>query len=1000
MCSVYGGFGALSFCYDFDESSGATLLDGSGAGHNGAISGRGVTYHAAALTTNSAYAEATDGETGSMTSGVNPAAGSFSSSFFVKLKANANNYPRLASTGDPLHTSPDSGWYIVADAESSNAVYASMGYGTGNVSFGYIPLALGTSANVTLTYSATSKVATLCVGSSSPACASQTLPDAYVSSGNPLVYGGGSQYAAASESVDEAGFWQGTVLSSSQISTIAAYAGTAVAPTPAPSPSPTPTTKPDAMCSLYGGYATLSFCYAFAEASGTTLLDYSRAARNGTISGLGVAYRTTGLTTNSASAERTDGTSGSMTSGFDPTSGSFSLSFFVDLLANADNFAQLASTASAPLTSPAAGWYIALDAQSAKQVYASLGYGSGNISFGYVPLALNTPANVTLTYNANTKVATLCVGGKTPTCATQTLPAAYVASGNPINFGGGSQYAAANATFDEAGYWQGTVLTSSAISTIAGYVAPAVAPSPSPTPVATTTPALNDWPTYGYDAQRSGFNPNTAGISPRSIANGGLHLAWQVANNGAQTQPIVATNVGGHRALLIVGSYYSMYAYDAMTGATVWGPVALQKQNLNECGSSGVAGTPYYDAALGAVFVAAGNGSSPNHVILYELNAATGSIIKQTDVTSTLLVGESVSGHTAVTFANGLLYLGTASNCENASWRGRVVAVSPASMNLQHTFYTTYGVEGFDWGGGGVWAWGGVSADPSGYVYFGTGNAETPGTTNGTEAAPFVSTADEQAGYAEHLVKTTGDLANVIGSNYPGFRFSEGTTDLDYTGTPVLFQPKGCHLLSATQGKGGTLVFNDTTNLSNATSYQLSRPSGLADYMGNPGYSPNTGLLYAAVTAFGDGTLEPPGLIAFQFPSCTSSILWHSRFGPDSFSYESSGAAPRSAPTVTAGGVVFMGTPCTANGTGDCGTPAATNGALWAIDASTGNVLGGGKPVLITPDQMRMAPSADGLWLWAFDVSGNLYGLTVDPNVRAVTLRPGHHEAVHARFKL
>jgi hypothetical protein len=157
-------------------------------------------------------------------------------------------------------------------------------------------------------------------------------------------------------------------------------------------------------------------------------------------------------------------------------------------------------------------------------------------------------------------------------------------------------------------------------------------------------------------------------------------------------------------------------------------------------------------------------------------------------------------------------------------------------------------------------------------------------------------------------------------------------------------------------------------------------------------------LLYAAVASAQDGSLEPPGMVAFQF-SCASSILWASQFGPDSFAYPS-GARPRSAPTVTAGGVVFMGTPCTNNGSGGCGTPisGATNGALWAVDASTGAVLGGGNPVLITTNQIRMAPSADGLWLWVYDNSGNLYGMTVDPNVKAIAVRAGKRPPERVRY--
>jgi hypothetical protein len=752
---------------------------------------------------------------------------------------------------------------------------------------------------------------------------------------------------------------------------------------------------------------TLSFCYNFDEASGTTLVDSSSANHTGTISASGVSYHVPGLTTNSSYAETTNGSTGEMISGFSPPAGSFSVSFFVDLLSNAGNYGHLAASGD-PYPGGATGWNIDVDPDSQNMVFAKFGYGSGgNVTTIWgVPLALNTHANVTLTYNAANNLATLCVGtSATPACASGTVGGTLVATGNPIVFGGGTTYVSGQRHLRRSRVLARHRVDQSRRSTRSRPTQARPArlrrrrraqsrrrpPTPGP------TPTLNNWATYGYDNNRDGYNPNTAGITPASI--GGLHVAWQLANDGAQTQPIVATNIGAHQALIIVGADYSMYAYDGFTGKTVWS-TQLAKQDQNECGEGGDAGTAAYVSSLGAVFVAAGNGASPNHVILYELNVATGSIISKLDITPTLLTGEGVYGHTAVTYANGLLYLGTSSNCEDASWRGRVVAVSPSPMAIQDTFFTTYGVGGNNYGGGGVWAWGGVSADSSGNVYAASGNAETPNTINsGTESAPFVSTTDEQAGYAEHLVKLTSNLQTVEGSDYPGFNFTVGFADLDYTGTPVLFQPAGCDLMTGTQGKGGTLVINDTTNLSTPTSYQLSEPNGLADYIGNPGYSPNTGLLYAAVASGQEGSLEPPGMVAFQFSACSSSILWASQFGPDSFSYESDGARPRSAPTVTAGGVVFMGTPCTVSGS-TCGAATSANptGALWAIDASTGAVLGGGNPVLMTPDHIRMAPSADGLWVWVFDNSGNLYALTVDPTVKAVALRPGHRITPHMRY--
>lgn len=246
MCAIYAASGTLSFCYDMNEASGTTLSDSSSAGHTGTISSSGVTYHVAGLTTNSADAETTNGSTGSMTAGFSPTTGSFSISFFVSLKSNGNNFGHLAATGSPGNTSPSEGWNIDINEDSENQVFAKLGYGTGQLTISGAGLPLNTPSNVTLTYNASSRVGTLCVGnSSSPSCVTGTLPAAYVSSGKPVVFGGGTAYYPVDATFDEAAFFQGTVLTGSEIDAIAANAtGAKATPSPVPTATPKATAKP------------------------------------------------------------------------------------------------------------------------------------------------------------------------------------------------------------------------------------------------------------------------------------------------------------------------------------------------------------------------------------------------------------------------------------------------------------------------------------------------------------------------------------------------------------------------------------------------------------------------------------------------------------------------------------------------------------------------------------------------------------------------------------
>jgi hypothetical protein len=527
-------------------------------------------------------------------------------------------------------------------------------------------------------------------------------------------------------------------------------------------------------------------------------------------------------------------------------------------------------------------------------------------------------------------------------------------------------------------------------ATAAGVPASSITPA-TLTPVSGT--AFVDWPTYAYDSQRDSYNPYSTAITPATILN--VKQVWYQPSNGdSQTQPIVATNVAGHQALVIIGNFNGMAAFDGVTGAAVWQDT-LGLQNLQGCGEAPVAGTPYFDRALGSVFIAGGDSGNPSHVILYQVNVANGQLQAKVDTTPTLLNGEAVFGHTAVTAANGNLYVGTGSNCEGTtppglpSWRGRVVAVNAASMQVVNTFFTTWG-QGGNYGGGGVWGWGGVSADASGNVYTSGGNAETPDSVMQTPPPPFVLAPSEQQGYGEHLVKLSPNLATVEDSNYPGFNFNIGGSDLDYTGSPIVYQPPNCGEMTATMGKGGTLTLNSTSQLTPAlNSLNINVPSGAANAIGNPAYSPATGLLYAAVATSGPGSLLlPPGLVAVQGCGAGAQILWDTPFGPDSQTLN--GENPRSAPTVTAGGVVMAAVPDVGGG-----------GSLYALNAASGNLLNGGNPILNTGDIDLMAPTVSGQWIYVLDNSGNLYGLTVDPSIAAKPATRGRRVApqFHIRTK-
>jgi hypothetical protein len=553
-----------------------------------------------------------------------------------------------------------------------------------------------------------------------------------------------------------------------------------------------------------------------------------------------------------------------------------------------------------------------------------------------------------------------------------------------------------------------------------GSTVPTPAPSVSSTPAAI---AFNDYPTFGYDNRRDVYNPNTTAIKPASLSQ--LHLGWQAAiGNGndydTQTQPVLATEIPGHAGVLFVGGsgLGGVYGYDAISGKLLWrASLGVEKFLCNgtTLANLGVGGTAAYDPATRSLYIvgnANAQAEAPATSSLFRINGATGAITGSANFTPSVVGPSELNfAHTSVALApNGIAYVGTGSTCDISSWRGRVAAINTGSMTLAANFFTVWNGTTQPWGGGGVWGWGGVALDSAGNVWTGVGNADT-GVSNGSIVAPFVAAPTEYSGYAETLLALSPSLGYLT-SQHPipttTYNGATNATDLDVTGTPVLFTPAGagCDTLAALQAKSGVLYVYDTAKVASGpiASYQLA-PASFGDaFIDAPAYSPATNLLYAPAP-IGAGTLYPPGMVAIN-PGCGApSVAWHTSFGPDS--NLNGGSIARSVPAVTAGGVVFVGTPCEVTPASTCTgsvTPAGVQtakpqgarrvpaccaspssnvgGALWALDAGTGAVLNGGNPIITTPGVLRMPPTIDGNWVFVVDNNGNMYGLTIDPSIK------------------
>lgn len=383
-----------------------------------------------------------------------------------------------------------------------------------------------------------------------------------------------------------------------------------------------------------------------------------------------------------------------------------------------------------------------------------------------------------------------------------------------------------------------------------------------------------DWSTYGFRAGRSGVNPNEHSLGRAGARS--LTQVWATPLGGyVDAQPLVEFGVaiagGARRDLVYAGSEGGRFAaVDAATGVPVW-TRELGAVDVPSCEFTyGISDTPAIDRARGSVYVASGTG------YVYELDLATGATRHRWRIT-TDASREHVWG--ALTLSRGRLYVPVAGTCDLPPYRGRVVAFDTRTARRSATWYVT-GRFGPD--GGGIWGWGGLSADAThNALYAATGNA-------------FPRATAEHARYGEHVVRLTGKL-HVKSSDDPDAR----GFDADFGATPVLYHPHGCPPELAVGNKYGQFFVYDRDRLSGGPVQHLvlggSGDGGHA-LLGVASYWRAARTLYVA-NPNRRGPF-PRGILAFRVNGhCRLALRWHAP-GPGKLT---------SSPTI-ANGVLYYGT--------------------------------------------------------------------------------------------
>lgn len=428
------------------------------------------------------------------------------------------------------------------------------------------------------------------------------------------------------------------------------------------------------------------------------------------------------------------------------------------------------------------------------------------------------------------------------------------------------------------------------------------------------------WTAYGGDNQLTSFSP---GSSVTAAEARGFSLQWSVQLDGA----VIAT------PLVLDGRVYaateagSVYALNLVTGRLLWKRTLDTQNAAGGCGSFGISGTGAIDAARGLLYVISGDGQL-QALRLHDGTTAPGWPL--------LLTGrpeiEYVWG--GLRIVGDRLYVPFASYCDGTDAQGRagdgrVVAIDLTTPSVAAMFDTVPGPDNL----GGVWGYGGVSAEPDGSaIYTAVGNSWV--------TDPVTGGLFDAAGYGDSVVRLTADLVPVS-SNRPATVPTVG--DYDFGAAPLLFQPSGCPPLAAANNKDGLLYVWDRTALERGPLFSTGIGTVSEPFVGAPSWSPVRQLLFDGGTAIvRDGTNLGDGVSAFSVGAdCTFEPAWSTV----------TGVGTQPAPLV-AGDIVFA--------TG------GYSGGFKALDAETGAVLWSfptGAPTL-------SGPSAAGNLVLAGDYDG------------------------------
>jgi hypothetical protein len=407
------------------------------------------------------------------------------------------------------------------------------------------------------------------------------------------------------------------------------------------------------------------------------------------------------------------------------------------------------------------------------------------------------------------------------------------------------------------------------------------------------------WLAYGHDNQLSNavLSPT---LRPSTVPD--LSERWRTKLDGfVVASPLYAEPSVDGRLLGVVYAATeggSVYALAAADGRVVW---QRTTGTLDACGFMfGISSTGAIDPARGRLYAIGADGE------LHALDLATG--VEAPGFPLALIPSPTtqyVWG--GLRIVGDRLYVPFSSYCDTVTETdeladGGIVAVPLGDPAGRTVFDAVPGIGN----GGGIWGYGGVSAERDGsFLYTGVGNSHV--------RDPACDCDVDDAPSGDRLIKLTPDL-KVADSSYPSGIDRQG--DQDFGSAPLLFQPHDCPPLAAANNKNGRLYIWNRADLASGPIASFGFGDAGAPFVGQPSWSSRLQTLFESEARVPEeGTKTGNGIAAIKasYLGCRFDEIWRTSLGDGN-----------QAPPLVVGDVVFAG---------------GGSQGLYALDGRSGAIL-------------------------------------------------------------